>query len=76
MTNNELTFEQMQTMNGGVLGIVFKVAKAWMETNDEIDCAKETGKLPERVFEPIFVEKPEASSVKEGCEDPQCPCIG
>ena len=26
-----------------------------METNEEIDCAKEPGKLPERVFE-LFVE--------------------
>ena len=71
MTNTELTLDQLQTINGGFW--FGEIVKAFLETVDEIETAKETGEVPERVNDPWFVEP----SVKGGgCEDPNFPSIG
>ena len=54
MTNNELTLDQLQSINGGFW--FGEIVKAFLETAGEIETAKETGEVPERVNDPWFVE--------------------
>ena len=73
MTNSELSINQLKGISGGSFRLLAQIAKAFVETSGEIDKAKTTGELPERVYEPFFVE----TQVKEGgCEDPHFPSIG
>ena len=51
--DQELTFEQMETINGGFFGLLKSFGKAVIAGAREIETTQETGTLPNRFWTPV-----------------------